>query len=186
MESTESALSLTRCSICDRRDSPNHEEAASFLSVNHEQPQAEVKKATGNDDASAVSAALRQSYSTHLAMELRSRFHLRAQKPSRCPMIVIRCGAAGSCAVLDPIDAASQLEDDKGSVIQADVPAYHSAQEAEAVVDVTGGGNTFLGGLVAFLATRPRPSSTGSLHPADDSAWLQEALQWGSISACEL
>jgi sugar/nucleoside kinase (ribokinase family) len=57
--------------------------------------------------------------------------------------VVIRCGSKG-CMVF----TASGTER---------LPAYYtgSAEDQGQVVDVTGGGNAFLGGLVAGLASRP-------------------------------
>jgi sugar/nucleoside kinase (ribokinase family) len=57
--------------------------------------------------------------------------------------VVIRCGSKG-CMVF----TASGF---------AELPAYYteSTEDQGQVVDVTGGGNAFLGGLVAGLASRP-------------------------------
>ncbi|GAA5936785.1 hypothetical protein JCM1841_006457 [Sporobolomyces salmonicolor] len=75
-------------------------------------------------------------------------------------MVVIRSGALGAYAI--------RRGEDKGVW----VPAYHSYSDEEAqkkVVDVTGAGNSFLGGLMAGLV----------LYPDD----LVTAVQCASISA---
>lgn len=71
----------------------------------------------------------------------------------------------------------STSRDDAGH-IEASIPAWHRPEDAQRVVDVTGGGNSFLGGFVARLASQPEDSLTSA-------ASLHQALQWGAISACE-
>lgn len=56
------------------------------------------------------------------------------------PSIIIRSGALGAYALSS--DVASGFW----------IPAFFSSQEADHVVDVTGAGNAFLGGLVAGLS----------------------------------
>ena len=64
--------------------------------------------------------------------------------------VIIRCGAKG-CLVFTT----------KGT---SHIPAYWTAQEQERVIDVTGGGNAFMGGLVAGmdLADKSSLSEGGS------------------------
>ncbi|KAL9060155.1 MAG: hypothetical protein Q9162_000769 [Coniocarpon cinnabarinum] len=52
------------------------------------------------------------------------------------------------------------------------MPAYH--QSSSKVVDPTGGGNTFLGGVAACLARVKSPADIKALH---------EAAAWGSVAA---
>lgn len=61
------------------------------------------------------------------------------------------------------------------------MPAYHTAEAASRVVDVTGGGNSYLGGLTAWLATHDEPYT----NPAEDDVieWLRGALASGAVSA---
>lgn len=72
--------------------------------------------------------------------------------------IVVRCGKDG-CLVV-------------GKRLRQWMPPYH--QSAEKVVDPTGGGNGFLGGLAVGLV---RAGSTTAMNV------LQEAAVWGTISA---
>jgi hypothetical protein len=72
--------------------------------------------------------------------------------------IVVRCGKDG-CVITRP-------------GLRTWMPAYH--QSADKVVDPTGGGNGFLGGLAVGLVR-------GGKAPGMQN--LQEAAIWGSISA---
>jgi hypothetical protein len=55
------------------------------------------------------------------------------------------------------------------------MPAYH--QDSEKVVDPTGGGNGFLGGLAVGLVRN------GGFQASHETGKLKEAAAWGSIAA---
>lgn len=196
--------------------SPNYDEAAALLSValdDFEVPSVghtEVHRpggmsSIGTSDADIFTASssnlpdrslsdVRQINATKLATLLLERFHSYHSGDSdgntkvarQTPLIVIRSGAAGSLALVELL--LSSEPDCQTVVVAADVPAFHSADQADAVRDVTGGGNSFLGGLVAYLASHPQPMSSHSGADTIESTtmlWLREALQWGAISACK-
>ncbi|CAO1631167.1 unnamed protein product [Parajaminaea phylloscopi] len=179
--------------------SPNHEEAAALLSVQLGESDARAPSTVQADGGTAQTSDLlkiedehltrvRQDHKCRLALALRQQFHqhygTKGQVISRCPIIVIRSGAAGSSAIFEAENGRAAAGD--RTVIDADVPAYHGPQAASAVRDVTGGGNAFLGGLVAYLATHSSPNgnASGPVGDGDDAAeWLQQALITASVSA---
>lgn len=128
--------------------------------------------------SAAQGASVRQAHLKHLARGFTTRFDATLEgditttaSRRRCPLIVIRGGAVGSCA----------LYESSGKLVEADVPAYHTAETASAVVDVTGGGNSYLGGLTAWLATHDEPGTTA---PEEEvRQWLRGALASGGVSA---
>jgi sugar/nucleoside kinase (ribokinase family) len=125
--------------------SPNHEEAAGFLSV-------------AKSDIDGMEA--RSSIRTLLLNVLYSKALLA--KVEKLPVICIRSGALGALVSCNREEAIW-------------VDAYHEKQEADRVVDVTGGGNSWLGGFAASLASRP------------EGKWsikeVEQAAQKGSVSA---
>lgn len=74
--------------------------------------------------------------------------------------IVVRAGAAG-CFIRSSKDLRW-------------LPAYH--RDANKVVDPTGGGNTFLGGLVVGIVRTAKDDKDGLTK-------LEEAAAWGSVAA---
>ncbi|PWN30206.1 Ribokinase-like protein [Jaminaea rosea] len=152
--------------------SPNHEEAASFLSVD-----SGLVSVPSPLASTAQGAAVRQAHLTHLARGFKARFDEASSQISggsdrpRCPLIVIRGGAAGSCVLYEREPGQASIE--------ADVPAYHTAATSKAVVDVTGGGNSYLGGLTAWLSMHQPPADTEE----DTRQWLRGALGRGAVSA---
>ncbi|CAO1619898.1 unnamed protein product [Sympodiomycopsis kandeliae] len=139
--------------------SPNHEEAASFLSVPH------TSIALPPSDQMTLQSAthIRSIHAVTLAQEFQNRFNQLHNNTPSCPLIVIRCGAAGSIAL-------------NTHGITASIPSYHLlASTQKDVKDVTGGGNSFLGGLIAFLAPQD--------DMPDKETTLTQALVQGAVSA---
>ncbi|EIM81412.1 Ribokinase-like protein [Stereum hirsutum FP-91666 SS1] len=138
--------------------SPNHEELAAFLS-----------------DSIQVSASPNSSTTT-LSKKIES--HIRSLMPSRGigpdgnGAIVVRSGAMGACVGRrkhrNVAGNDEQYSSEEGLEIDW-VPAYWTQEEKGEVRDVTGAGNSFLGGLVA------------GLHFTKDDA--REATLYASVSA---
>lgn len=143
--------------------SPNHQEAASFLDV-----KLSVEEKVQDGVTLQEAQRVRGVHLDKLAREFRQRYvtahdtSANIQQPLPPPLIVIRSGAAGSVA-LSP-----------DGNYTASVPSYHLLTgKHDAVKDVTGGGNSFLGGLTAYLAQQARL----------DQETLTQALVHGSVSA---
>ena len=98
-------------------------------------------------------------------IDLAARLH---SEPS--PIICIRSGALGAFV--------------KGRSVNGFwIRAYHTGGMEERVVDVTGGGNGWLGGFGAALTQELANSNFDSL--AQDLHFLRKAAAFGSVSACE-
>lgn len=140
--------------------SPNHEEAAAFLSV-------EVKEVSIPSETltAAQSGQCRRRHLDLLAHGFAQRLQT-LDGEADCPLIVIRGGAAGSVALCGSHEAA--------------IPAWHGSEDSALVLDVTGGGNSFLGGFIAAIATSKRPTTD---EEEAKSNWLQAALRKGAVSA---
>jgi sugar/nucleoside kinase (ribokinase family) len=127
--------------------SPNHEEAAGFLSV----PKSQI---SGKSVRRAIETLLFDKFASSL-------------KGIKVPVICIRSGALGSL-VSQSTDKAVWVE------------AYHSAEQAGRVIDVTGAGNAWLGGFTAGLAKLHR-------NGGERKGWTDEELklaaQMASVSA---
>lgn len=179
--------------------SPNHEEAAALLRISLDHIETQDNSQTSRAALNKQRAAARAKHIDLLARGLQQHFyHKHAVSPSApassspaCPIIIIRGGAAGSSALcearpMSDLDGAALTTSRKSATpaIVVDVPAYHGPDQADRVRDVTGGGNSFLGGLVAYLALDER------LPRAQDREdwtkhWLREALIRGAVSACK-
>lgn len=102
--------------------SPNHEEAANFLSISKSQ-------IFGQDARQCIRKLVLDRF-----IELAS-----STKHKKVPMICIRSGALGAL-----------VGTSQGLAVW--VEAYHTPEQVKRVVDVTGAGNAWLGGFVAGLA----------------------------------
>lgn len=124
--------------------------------------------------SSEQSAACRASHLQHLACGFKDRFlGTSGAKEEDCPIVVIRGGAAGATALQTGAG---------GQIIEASIAAWHTSDEVSKVVDVTGGGNSFFGGFMAWVAMNPLDAAQ---TVEEREAWLREALCRGAVSACE-
>lgn len=110
------------------------------------------------------------------------------QTPST-PVVCIRAGAHGSLLACRPRSQATPAgyDGDLNSrhCFTAWVPAYHTPEERNKVVDVTGAGNAWLGGFTAGLAGRQQRARSSAQLPIEwTRSELVEAAQMGSVSAC--
>lgn len=95
----------------------------------------------------------------NMAESSSSQPHSNLSLPFSPPIIVVREGSNGSTAYFrSPSQTITSLH----------LPAYHTPEMSRAVVDPTGGGNTYLGALAIALALTPISSST----PLPDSQML--------------
>ncbi|UZJ52116.1 hypothetical protein CBS101457_001436 [Exobasidium rhododendri] len=134
--------------------SPNHEEAASFLSIH--------KAKLGVENARTMIKEL-------LLDNLFRRISLA--KIENVPIVCIRSGALGALVALNEEEAVW-------------VDAYHTSAEVGRVIDVTGAGNAFLGGFTAGLALTDTKGSRQSATPLSWTLLeAQRAAQMGSVSA---
>jgi sugar/nucleoside kinase (ribokinase family) len=134
--------------------SPNHEEAASFVST----PKAEIE---GDDTRKLIEKLVLNKFYSEASLA----------KIENMPIICIRSGALGALVA---------ISQEKTTW----VGAYHTSQQAGKVVDVTGAGNAFLGGFTAGLAmcSEKKPASSKAM-PAWTLKEAQIAGQMGSVSA---
>lgn len=147
--------------------SPNHEEAASFLSVSLQDILS---------PASVLSTAhICATLARRLAVGLAERC-----PPSLRPLVCIRAGKYGS-AVLVPSSAA--VEGSKDQMGWAE--AYHTESDSHRVLDVTGAGNAWLGGFVASLVLHDREKRQRGSSESWSLGVALKAAMMGSVSACE-
>ncbi|KAJ1549488.1 hypothetical protein HK405_001160 [Cladochytrium tenue] len=152
--------------------SPNHEEAAAcLLDWGADRLQSQL------DDAGACpdNAARRKWILDVLALGLWTQYHRAHPQPPRhlcsaetagahssalhapaCPVVVVRAAALGSCFVTCELSGPGEALHRPCS---GWVDAYHTSAMQDKVVDVTGAGNAFMGGLAAHLASHlPHPT----------------------------
>ncbi|SJX63527.1 related to MAK32 protein [Sporisorium reilianum f. sp. reilianum] len=151
--------------------SPNHEEAAELLGLRDDWEdvlkQAAGEKSTSSDDiVNFITTKLAGGFAAHLQQQ-----HI--DEPG--PIICIRSGAWGSVV-------------GRADVGFHHVPAWHTPSESSSdssdldtsssrIKDVTGAGNSFLGGFSAYLV---QTEQDGALDP---TTRMKEAAMHGAVSA---
>ncbi|PWN97131.1 Ribokinase-like protein [Tilletiopsis washingtonensis] len=125
--------------------SPNHDEAAAFLSHPPD-------TLTSREACTALVERLGAAFA-------------HASPEAKAPLICVRCGALGAVAL-------------GAQGVQA-VQAWHRPEQAASVVDVTGAGNAFLGGLTAALS-----ETAPDMLPVDlPQGAIRHALSCAAVSA---
>lgn len=128
--------------------SPNHEEAASLLGVK-----------LSKEDKTELKSSIEK-----MATELYNRILYDEDPNAGVPIICIRAGALGSLICLQN----AKLHW---------IAAFHTSDQVDKIVDVTGAGNAWLGGFTAGLAIAgPEKKNWSTKH-------VIKAAQMGSISA---
>lgn len=156
--------------------SPNHEEAASLLSVSLQDisSPSTVPPPSSSSSSPPSETDIRTKLTKRLAVGLAQQCPTSAR-----PIVCIRSGKYGSAVLVPANVAASSNECQVGWV-----EAYHTDKDASRVIDVTGAGNAWLGGFVASLVLEEKK---GRLSTED--RWsldvVLEAARMGSISACK-
>lgn len=144
--------------------SPNHEEAATLLGV-FDQWQSVLERASEDKEASTeiilrfVSDKLAGGFARHVYNQMPDA--VKQAKPFG-PIICIRSGAWGSVV-------------GQAGLGFYHIPAWHTSSES--IKDVTGAGNSFLGGLSAYLV------HTDNDNALDPTTRVKEAAMHGAVSA---
>lgn len=153
--------------------SPNHEEAACLLSTDLP-PEGEGEGEDDNSEKAMISAI--EGMVTKLL-----RLASENSQLTRTPVIALRSGKRGTF-----IEPAHLFHGEKRQAPSRSgfwVPAYHDRSMAHRVVDVTGGGNGWLGGFAAGIADALARHT--KLTAMTDKEILLRAGVRGSVSACK-
>ncbi|CEH15467.1 PROTEIN MAK32 [Ceraceosorus bombacis] len=142
--------------------SPNHVEAHNFLDTSRQQSTPGYIADLDEPSLTPGEFKLQVEKDAHDLLRLCAAFG------SHAPLLVIRAGKHGSVAL------------NQGCVESVWCAPYHGEDKQHEVVDVTGAGNAFLGGLTWSLAQIDEPNlDLGEL----DKMALGQALKHGAVSA---
>ncbi|SNX84946.1 related to MAK32 protein [Melanopsichium pennsylvanicum] len=169
--------------------SPNHEEAACLLGLQHEWEK--VKKSSTESIVDFITNMLAGSFVEHL-MQSQEGIDSGQDADARGPIICIRSGAWGSVvgraglgfSHVPAWHTPSQTTQTKAAQVQISAGEGSKSSSlssmdtrASKIKDVTGAGNSFLGGFAAYLV------KTEETDGIDEGIRLREAAMHGAVSA---